>query len=59
MARAATHARDVLAYAQKNGILWQSSSIYGGIRGFYDFGPRGVELKRNISNEWCVCACMR
>jgi glycyl-tRNA synthetase len=38
--------------AKRRGIAFPSSEIYGGIRASWDYGPLGVELKRNIRNEW-------
>jgi glycyl-tRNA synthetase len=38
--------------AKKRGFVFQSSEIYGGIRSAYDYGPLGVELLRNVKNEW-------
>ena len=40
------------ALAKRRGFVFQSSEIYGGIGGFWDYGPLGVELKRNIKNLW-------
>lgn len=37
---------------KRRGFIFQSSEIYGGIGGFWDYGPLGVELKRNIKNAW-------
>src|SRR3989337_48003 len=34
------------------GFVFQSSEIYGGIGGFWDYGPLGVELKNNIKRDW-------
>jgi glycyl-tRNA synthetase len=34
------------------GFIYQSSEIYGGINGFWDYGPLGVELKRNVKEAW-------
>ncbi len=34
------------------GFIFQSSEIYGGIGGFWDYGPLGVELKRNVKESW-------
>ncbi|MGB1925588.1 MAG: glycine--tRNA ligase, partial [Rubripirellula sp.] len=34
------------------GFLFQSSEIYGGVQGFWDYGPLGVELKRNLKEAW-------
>ena len=33
-------------------IVFQSSEIYGGLKSCYDYGPLGIELKRNVMNEW-------
>ena len=38
--------------AKKRGFVFQASEIYGGIRSAYDYGPLGVELLRNVKNEW-------
>ena len=38
--------------AKRRGLYWISYEIYGGLAGFYDFGPIGVLIKRNIINEW-------
>ncbi len=43
---------DVVALAKRRGFIYPSSEIYGGITGFWDYGPLGVELKRNLKNEW-------
>ena len=37
---------------KRRGFIFQSSEIYGGYTGFFDFGPLGVELKRNVKNAW-------
>ena len=37
---------------KRRGFIFQSSEIYGGINGFWDYGPLGVELKRNIREAW-------
>ncbi|MCE4607114.1 MAG: glycine--tRNA ligase [Desulfurococcales archaeon] len=38
--------------AKRRGYLWPSYEIYGGVAGFYDLGPYGVMLKRNIIDKW-------
>ncbi|HIE21046.1 MAG TPA: glycine--tRNA ligase [Acidimicrobiia bacterium] len=38
--------------AKKRGFGFQSSEIYGGLRSAYDYGPLGVELLRNVKEEW-------
>mgnify|MGYP005836899323 FL=1 len=40
------------ALCKRRGVIYQSSEIYGGIGGFWDYGPMGVELKRNIKDAW-------
>ncbi|MEM4481902.1 MAG: glycine--tRNA ligase [Desulfurococcaceae archaeon] len=42
----------IMDLAKKRGLFWPSFEAYGGIAGFYDFGPVGVLLKRNIMNLW-------
>lgn len=42
----------LVALCKRRGFIFQSSEIYGGINGFWDFGPLGVELKRNIKEAW-------
>jgi glycyl-tRNA synthetase len=37
---------------KRRGLVFQSSEIYGGLRSAWDWGPLGIELKRNIKNEW-------
>ena len=37
---------------KRRGFVFQSSELYGGINGFWDYGPLGVELKRNIKDVW-------
>jgi len=44
---------DVIAsLAKRRGIVFPSSEIYGGMAGFWDYGPLGVELKNNIKAAW-------
>lgn len=42
----------VVALAKRRGFVFGSSEIYGGLSGFWDFGPLGVELKQNIRRLW-------
>jgi glycyl-tRNA synthetase len=37
---------------KRRGFIFQSSEIYGGIQGFWDYGPLGAELKRNVKELW-------
>ena len=43
---------DVVGLCRRRGFIFQSSEIYGGINGFWDYGPYGSELKRNLKNAW-------
>ena len=43
---------DIVALCRRRGFIFQSSEIYGGINGFWDYGPLGVSLKRNLKNAW-------
>src|ERR1700680_250851 len=43
---------EVSALAKRRGFIFQSSEIYGGIGGFYDYGPLGAVLKRNVKEAW-------
>ncbi len=43
---------DIVSLCKRRGFIFQSSEIYGGIGGSWDYGPFGVELKRNIKNVW-------
>ena len=40
------------ALCKRRGFIFQSSEIYGGLNGFWDYGPLGVELKRNVKAAW-------
>ena len=42
----------IVALCKRRGFVFQSSEIYGGIGGFWDYGPLGVELKRNVKEAW-------
>jgi glycyl-tRNA synthetase len=37
---------------KRKGFIFQSSEIYGGLNGFWDYGSLGSELKRNIKDYW-------
>src|SRR3990170_6516596 len=43
---------DITALAKRRGFIYAGSEIYGGLTGFWDYGPLGVELKNNIKREW-------
>ncbi len=42
----------IVSLCKRRGFVFQSSEIYGGLAGFYDYGPLGVELVNNIKQEW-------
>jgi glycyl-tRNA synthetase len=42
----------LVSLCKRRGFIFQSSEIYGGLNGFWDYGPLGVELKRNIKEAW-------
>ncbi len=42
----------IVALAKRRGFIFQSSEIYGGFNGFFDYGPLGSELKKNIRDCW-------
>jgi glycyl-tRNA synthetase len=42
----------LVALCKRRGFIFQSSEIYGGINGFWDYGPLGVELKPLIKVDW-------
>jgi glycyl-tRNA synthetase len=42
----------IVSLCKRRGFLFQSSEIYGGLQGFWDYGPLGVELKRNVKEAW-------
>ena len=42
----------LVSLAKRRGLIYASSEIYGGLNGFFDYGPLGVELKRNIRDCW-------
>ncbi len=42
----------IVSLCKRRGFLFQSSEIYGGVQGFWDYGPLGVELKRNLKDAW-------
>jgi glycyl-tRNA synthetase len=42
----------ITSLCKRRGFIFQSSEIYGGIQGFWDYGPLGAELKRNVKEAW-------
>lgn len=43
---------DIVALCRRRGFIWQSSEIYGGVNGFWDYGPLGAVLKKNLKDAW-------
>jgi glycyl-tRNA synthetase len=52
MATAKLDMDKLVSLCRRRGFIFQSSEIYGGINGFWDYGPLGVELKKNIKDAW-------
>ena len=44
--------KDIVALCKRRGFIFAASDIYGGINGFWDYGPLGVELKNNLRDFW-------
>jgi glycyl-tRNA synthetase len=42
----------IVSLCKRRGFIFQSSEIYGGLNGFWDYGPLGAELKKNIRDCW-------
>jgi len=43
---------DIISLSKRRGFVFQTSEIYGGLAGFYDYGPLGVELVNNLKSAW-------
>ena len=43
---------DIVSLCKRRGIIFPSSEIYNGFAGFYDYGPLGAELKKNVKDAW-------
>lgn len=43
---------DIVSLCKRRGFVFQASEIYGGLAGFYDYGPLGAELVNNIKQQW-------
>jgi glycyl-tRNA synthetase len=44
--------KDIVALCKRRGFIFPASDIYGGINGFWDYGPLGTELKNNLRDRW-------
>ena len=42
----------IVSLSKRRGLVFQSSEIYGGLNGFWDYGPLGTDLKRNVKDFW-------
>ncbi len=47
-----TKLEDIVSLAKRRGFIYPGSDVYGGLSGTWDYGPLGVQLKRNIMNLW-------
>ncbi|MFI4898106.1 MAG: glycine--tRNA ligase [Phycisphaerales bacterium JB059] len=43
---------DIMALCKRRGFIYQASEIYGGVNGFWDYGPLGAQLKKNLRDAW-------
>ena len=50
--RSSVRMEDIVSLCARRGFIFQSGEIYGGINGFWDYGPLGVELKNNLKAFW-------
>ena len=48
----ASSMEELVSLCKRRGFIFQSNEIYGGIKGLYDYGPMGVELKNNLKQAW-------
>src|SRR5512145_1900583 len=42
----------IVSLCKRRGFIFQASEIYGGINGFWDYGPLGAQLKKNLKDSW-------
>lgn len=47
--------KDIVSLCKRRGFIFPASDIYGGLNGFWDYGPLGVELKNNLRDYWWKC----
>ncbi|MEY5131900.1 MAG: Glycyl-tRNA synthetase, partial [Bacteroidota bacterium] len=55
----ATPLDPILSLSKRRGFVFQSSEIYGGLNGCWDYGPLGVELLRNVKEAWWKAMTLR
>src|ERR1700761_6671321 len=48
----ASRMEKIVSLCKERGFVFQSSEVYGGLNGFWDYGPLGAELKRNVKELW-------
>jgi glycyl-tRNA synthetase len=51
--------RDIMEIALRRGFIWPSYEIYGGVGGFYDYGPLGATLKKKVEDVWRDFYCVK
>lgn len=44
--------KEIVSLCKRRGFIFQASDIYGGLNGFWDYGPLGTELKNNLRDLW-------
>ena len=49
---AANKIEDLISLCKRRGFVFLGSEIYGGLKGTYDYGPLGIELKNNLKDAW-------
>ena len=49
----------IMALCKRRGFVYQASEIYGGIQGFWDYGPLGAQLKKNLRDAWWTDVVMK
>jgi glycyl-tRNA synthetase len=52
MATATKPMEKIMALCKRRGFIYQASDLYGGINGFWDYGPLGAQLKKNLRDLW-------
>src|SRR3954471_15659250 len=52
MTKPGDHMEKIVSLCKRRGFIFQGNEIYGGLNGVWDYGPLGVELKRNLKDYW-------
>ncbi len=50
---------DIMALCKRRGFIYPASEIYGGVNGFWDYGPLGAQLKKNLRDAWWTDVVMK